>query len=223
MLKLGEWPGYHFCCFLNHLLFLVAMFFETSFKRLYKGCYKNSSRDFSQQTSPRSWCMLESEAMLLAIFNFLKRAIFNWVLQRLVLTCPLQNLQMPLNVQWFSSSCLHMSLEVAGNLLVENDVISFCTRRTSLFNSSKISLVSEYSLFDIYFKRCFPMAELRLLNGSLANVTVLRFAAMVPAGAIADAVGSTVRVPFVACRPDGMMAPNALQRRLQRRNVSFFQ
>ena len=38
----------------------------------------------------------------------------------------------------------------------------------------------------------------RLLNGSLANVTFLRFAAMVPAGAIADAVGSTVRVPFVA-------------------------
>ena len=46
------------------------------------------------------------------------------------------------------------------------------------------------------------MTEFRLLNGSLANVTVLRFAAMVPAGAIADAVGSTVRVPFVACRPE---------------------
>ncbi len=48
------------------------------------------------------------------------------------------------------------------------------------------------------------MTEFRLLNGSLANVTVLRFAAMVPAGAIADAVGSTVRVPFVACRPEKM-------------------
>eukprot|EP00438_Fugacium_kawagutii_P016642 Skav205662 [mRNA] locus=scaffold458:317293:332839:+ [translate_table: standard] len=40
-----------------------------------------------------------------------------------------------------------------------------------------------------------PLA--RFLNGSsLANATVLRFAAMVPSGAIADAVGSTIRVPF---------------------------
>ena len=63
---------------------------------------------------------LESEAMLLAIFNFLKRAIFNWVLQRLVLTCPrLQNVQMPLNVQWlYNFLSLHV---IVGkeNLLVE--------------------------------------------------------------------------------------------------------
>lgn len=142
---------YHFCCFLHHLLFCCHAFWD-KFQKI-KDCYKNCSRDFSQQTSPRSWCMLESEAMLLAIFNFLKRAIFNWVLQRLVLTCPLQNLQMPLNVQWFSSSCLHMSLEVAGNLLVENDVISFCTRRTSLFNSSKISLcIRVFTVWHIFQK-----------------------------------------------------------------------
>ena len=47
-----------------------------------------------------------------------------------------------------------------------------------------------------FLKRAIFNWVLQLLNGSLANVTVLRFAAMVPAGAIADAVGSTVRVPF---------------------------
>lgn len=47
-----------------------------------------------------------------------------------------------------------------------------------------------------FLKRAIFNWVLLLLNGSLANVTFLRFAAMVPAGAIADAVGSTVRVPF---------------------------
>lgn len=37
---------------------------------------------------------------------------------------------------------------------------------------------------------------LQLLNGTLQSSSVLRFGAMVPAGAVADAVGSTVRVPF---------------------------
>ena len=37
---------------------------------------------------------------------------------------------------------------------------------------------------------------LQLLNGTLQSSSVLRFGAMVHAGAVADAVGSTVRVPF---------------------------
>ncbi|CAK8994707.1 D-3-phosphoglycerate dehydrogenase (PGDH) [Durusdinium trenchii] len=47
-----------------------------------------------------------------------------------------------------------------------------------------------------FLKRAIFNWVLQLLNGSLSNATLLRFAAMVPAGAIADAVGSTVRVPF---------------------------
>ena len=134
--------------------------------------------------------MLESEAMLLAIFNFLKRAIFNWVLQRLVLTCPLQNLQMPGSGQFASGKwCDHILHQTYLTLQL--------FKNKSLYQS-----IHCFEVLTTYFKRCFPMAELRLLNGSLANVTVLRFAAMVPAGAIADAVGSTVRVPFVACRPE---------------------
>lgn len=51
-----------------------------------------------------------------------------------------------------------------------------------------------------FLKRAIFNWVLQLLNGSLSNATLLRFAAMVPAGAIADAVGSTVRVPFAARR-----------------------
>lgn len=47
-----------------------------------------------------------------------------------------------------------------------------------------------------FLKRAIFNLLLQLLNGTLANSTALRFAAMVPAGAVADALGSTVRVPF---------------------------
>eukprot|EP00929_Paragymnodinium_shiwhaense_P013698 TRINITY_DN121541_c0_g1_i1.p1 TRINITY_DN121541_c0_g1~~TRINITY_DN121541_c0_g1_i1.p1 ORF type:complete len:690 (+),score=88.67 TRINITY_DN121541_c0_g1_i1:46-2115(+) len=47
-----------------------------------------------------------------------------------------------------------------------------------------------------YLKRAFLSATLQATNSALSNVTVIRFTAMVPAGAIADALGSTVRVPF---------------------------
>ncbi|CAJ1450009.1 unnamed protein product [Effrenium voratum] len=47
-----------------------------------------------------------------------------------------------------------------------------------------------------FLKRAIFNWVLQFFNGTLANATALRFAAMIPAGALADALGSTIRVPF---------------------------